>query len=107
MSEIIQAIREHPTLKPQIQAIVANNKVSNVRPGPGLGVSCAHTVAAAAKRALELEGDVIPASTGVIGWALPVDEMVSAAFFAAMSTSLIRQITVASTACSGQRASET
>ena len=37
--------------KPQIQAIVANNKVSNVRPGPGLGVSCAHAVADAAKKA--------------------------------------------------------
>ena len=65
--------------KPHIQAILANNKVSNVRPGPGLGVSCAHTVADAAKKALSLEGDVIPASTGVIGWALPVDEMVAAA----------------------------
>ena len=65
--------------KPHIQAILANNKVSNVRPGPGLGVSCAHTVADAAKEALSLEGDVIPASTGVIGWALPVDEMVAAA----------------------------
>lgn len=67
--------------RPRVQAILANNKVSNVRPGPGLGVSCSSTIGEAAKTALGLHADatVVPASTGVIGWALPVTEMVEAA----------------------------
>ena len=64
---------------PRLQAIVVNNKVSNVRPGPGLGEPCAEAVAAAVATALGLEGTVASASTGVIGWALPVPEMVAAA----------------------------
>jgi len=65
---------------PRVQAILVNNKISNVRPGPGLGEPCAAAVGAAAARALGLAdgASVVPASTGVIGWALPVDAMVAA-----------------------------
>ena len=67
--------------RPQVQCLLVNNKISNVRPGAGLGVSCASRVAEAASASLGLDGGgrVVPASTGVIGWSLPVEEMVEAA----------------------------
>jgi len=63
--------------EPEIGALVVNNKVSNVC-APG-GVEAAERVAAEAGRLLGLrERAVIPSSTGVIGWRLPVAEMVAA-----------------------------
>jgi glutamate N-acetyltransferase/amino-acid N-acetyltransferase len=62
---------------PTLGAIVVNNKVSNVC-APG-GVEAAEKVCAAAAAALGLAPEeVLPSSTGVIGWRLPVDAMVQA-----------------------------
>jgi glutamate N-acetyltransferase/amino-acid N-acetyltransferase len=62
---------------PALGAIVVNNKVSNVC-APG-GVEAAERVCAEAARHLGLApGEVLPSSTGVIGWRLPVDAMVEA-----------------------------
>ncbi|BDG01953.1 bifunctional glutamate N-acetyltransferase/amino-acid acetyltransferase ArgJ [Anaeromyxobacter oryzae] len=56
-------------------ALVVNNKVSNVC-APG-GVEASERVCAAAGRLLGLAPEqVLPCSTGVIGWRLPVDRMV-------------------------------
>jgi len=76
LGRALVALRE-----PRVQCVLTNNKVSNVRPGPGLGEACALEVTAAAAAALGLApgARVAPASTGVIGWALPVGEMVAAA----------------------------
>src|SRR5512138_1968464 len=58
-----------------LAAIVVNNKVSNVC-APG-GVEAAERVCGEVARALGAHpGEVLPASTGVIGWRLPVEEMV-------------------------------
>lgn len=60
-----------------IQAIVINNKVSNVCSG-GDGVANAELVCEAVANALKLEGgvdSVLPSSTGVIGWRLPAKEL--------------------------------
>jgi glutamate N-acetyltransferase/amino-acid N-acetyltransferase len=63
--------------EPSLGAIVVNNKVSNVC-APG-GVEAAERVAAAAAQLLGMRAEeVLPASTGVIGWQLPVDQMVAA-----------------------------
>jgi glutamate N-acetyltransferase/amino-acid N-acetyltransferase len=62
---------------PALGAIVVNNKVSNVC-APG-GVEAAERVCAEAARLLGLGPDeVLPSSTGVIGWRLPVDAMLQA-----------------------------
>jgi glutamate N-acetyltransferase / amino-acid N-acetyltransferase len=62
---------------PALGAIVVNNKVSNVC-APG-GVEAAERVCAEAARLLGLApGEVLPSSTGVIGWRLPVDAMLAA-----------------------------
>lgn len=63
-----------------LQAIVVNNKVSNVFPLDG-GVASSEAVCAAAATALGLPGgasSVLPCSTGVIGWRLPRDELAGA-----------------------------
>lgn len=61
-----------------VQAIVVNNKISNV--GVATGVQDAESICAAVGAALGIPSDaVLPASTGVIGWRLPVQNMVSAA----------------------------
>lgn len=60
-----------------LQAIVINNKVSNVCSATG-GVEDAEVVCAAVAKTLGLEGggaSVLPSSTGVIGWRLPRDEL--------------------------------
>jgi glutamate N-acetyltransferase/amino-acid N-acetyltransferase len=60
-----------------LQAIVINNKVSNVCPG-GDGVAAAESVCAAVAKGLNLPGGasaVLPSSTGVIGWRLPAKEL--------------------------------
>jgi glutamate N-acetyltransferase/amino-acid N-acetyltransferase len=63
--------------EPALGAIIVNNKVSNVC-APG-GVEAAEAVCDAAARALGLRRtEVLPASTGVIGWRLPTDAMVAA-----------------------------
>lgn len=61
----------------RLGAVVVNNKVSNVC-APG-GVEAAERVCAAAARALGIGAEeVLPASTGVIGWRLPDAAMVEA-----------------------------
>jgi len=60
-----------------IQAIVINNKISNVCSG-GNGVANAEYVCEALANALNLPGgaeSVLPSSTGVIGWRLPAKEL--------------------------------
>lgn len=60
-----------------IQAIVVNNKISNVCSG-GDGVADAEVVCQAVASALDLPGGsntVLPSSTGVIGWRIPVKEL--------------------------------
>jgi glutamate N-acetyltransferase/amino-acid N-acetyltransferase len=62
---------------PRLGAIVVNNKVSNVC-APG-GVAAAERVCAAAAASLGLApSEVLPCSTGVIGWRLPDAAMVEA-----------------------------
>jgi glutamate N-acetyltransferase/amino-acid N-acetyltransferase len=57
-------------------AIVVNNKISNVC-APG-GIEAAERVCAATARALGLRpAQVLPSSTGVIGWTLPVEAMLA------------------------------
>jgi glutamate N-acetyltransferase/amino-acid N-acetyltransferase len=58
-------------------AIIVNNKVSNVC-APG-GVEASERVCAETARLLKLSASqVLPSSTGVIGWGLPVDAMIVA-----------------------------
>ncbi len=62
---------------PALGALVVNNKVSNVC-APG-GVEDSERVCLEAARLLGLAPDqVLPSSTGVIGWRLPVDAMLQA-----------------------------
>ncbi len=62
---------------PSLGAVVVNNKISNVC-APG-GVDDAERVCAEAARLLGVRADeVVPSSTGVIGWRLPVDAMLAA-----------------------------
>lgn len=60
-----------------LQALVINNKVSNVCPG-GDGIAAAESVCDAVATNLNLSGganSVLPSSTGVIGWRLPAKEL--------------------------------
>lgn len=62
---------------PRLGAVIVNNKISNVA-APG-GVEAAEQVCAAVAGRLGLApGEVLPSSTGVIGWRLPVPEMLAA-----------------------------
>jgi len=62
---------------PRLGAVVVNNKISNVC-APG-GVEASEQVCAAAAKALGIDPtEVLPSSTGVIGWRIPVDAMVGA-----------------------------
>jgi glutamate N-acetyltransferase/amino-acid N-acetyltransferase len=62
---------------PGLAAVVVNNKVANVC-APG-GVAAAERVCAEAARLLGFApAEVLPSSTGVIGWALPADDIVRA-----------------------------
>lgn len=63
--------------EPAVQAIVVNNKISNVC-APG-GVEDSERLCAEVARLLNLPSKehVIPSSTGVIGWKLPVEDMVA------------------------------
>ncbi|MEI7551593.1 MAG: bifunctional ornithine acetyltransferase/N-acetylglutamate synthase [Verrucomicrobiota bacterium] len=63
--------------EPTLGAILVNNKVSNVCAPDG--VAAAEQICAATARLLGLEaGQVLPSSTGVIGWGLPVEAMLGA-----------------------------
>ncbi|HZZ84125.1 MAG TPA: bifunctional ornithine acetyltransferase/N-acetylglutamate synthase [Anaeromyxobacteraceae bacterium] len=63
--------------EPRLGALVVNNKVSNVC-APG-GEEAAERICAEAARLLGLApAEVLPSSTGVIGWRLPVEPMLSA-----------------------------
>jgi len=62
---------------PALGAVIVNNKVSNVC-APG-GVEASERICAETARQLGLAaGEILPSSTGVIGWGLPVDAMVAA-----------------------------
>lgn len=60
-----------------IAGVLINNKVSNVHPRGG-GIQDSRSLVEEAAKAMGLSSDakIIPASTGVIGWGLPVKEMV-------------------------------
>jgi glutamate N-acetyltransferase/amino-acid N-acetyltransferase len=63
--------------EPTLGAVIVNNKVSNVC-APG-GVEASERLCAAVAGGLGLSASqVLPCSTGVIGWRLPVDAMVEA-----------------------------
>ena len=63
--------------EPSLGAIVVNNKVSNVC-APG-GVATAERLCAGVASALGMVGgQILPSSTGVIGWRIPIEEMLAA-----------------------------
>ncbi len=63
--------------EPRLGALVVNNKVSNVG-APG-GVEAAERICAEVARRLGIApSEVLPSSTGVIGWRLPVEPMAGA-----------------------------
>ena len=63
--------------QPQLGAIIVNNKISNVC-APG-GVDTSERLCVATAQALGLAAtEVLPSSTGVIGWRLPADQMIAA-----------------------------
>lgn len=63
--------------EPTVGAVVVNNKISNVC-APG-GVAAAERVCAGVAAPLGITANqVIPSSTGVIGWQIPVDAMLAA-----------------------------
>ncbi len=63
--------------EPTLGAIIINNKISNVCAPQG--VSAAETICAATGEALGLAPTaVLPCSTGVIGWSLPLNAMLAA-----------------------------
>ncbi len=59
------------------RAVVINNKISNVCAPDG--EATAEKICAKVAELLDIQpGEVLPSSTGVIGWSLPVDEMLGA-----------------------------
>jgi len=63
--------------EPKLGAIIVNNKISNVC-APG-GIETSERLCAAAAEALGLAPtEVLPSSTGVIGWRLPADQIIAA-----------------------------
>jgi glutamate N-acetyltransferase/amino-acid N-acetyltransferase len=63
--------------QPALAAIIVNNKISNVC-APG-GVAAAERVCGETARLLGCrQSEVLPSSTGVIGWGLPVEAMIGA-----------------------------
>ena len=77
--------------EPSLGAIIINNKISNVC-APG-GVQTAERICAEAAHALKLApNQVLPSSTGVIGWSLPAEAIIGAlpkACAALTSTSIL------------------
>ena len=70
--------RERLRSSPALQAVVINNKISNVCAPGGVAASEALCAGAAAQLALASPSLVLPCSTGIIGWGLPVPDMVAA-----------------------------
>lgn len=69
-------IGRHRLHEPRLGAIFVNNKISNVC-APG-GDQAAERLCAAAAQALGfIPTEILPSSTGVIGWQLPVDAMLA------------------------------
>ena len=63
--------------EPTLGAVIVNNKVSNVC-APG-GVAASEKICARLANLLNLTpGQILPSSTGVIGWGLPVDAIIDA-----------------------------
>ena len=63
--------------EPALGAIIVNNKISNVCAPDGVAAS--ERVCAETARLLGLSAkQILPSSTGVIGWGLPVDAMIAA-----------------------------
>jgi glutamate N-acetyltransferase/amino-acid N-acetyltransferase len=63
--------------EPALGAVVVNNKISNV--GAPDGVAAAERVCAAVAQGLSIRpAEVLPSSTGVIGWRLPLEPMLAA-----------------------------
>jgi len=63
--------------EPALGAILVNNKISNVC-APG-GIEAAERICAETARLLGFKaGEILPSSTGVIGWGLPVEAMLQA-----------------------------
>eukprot|EP00930_Biecheleria_cincta_P050844 TRINITY_DN36013_c0_g1_i1.p1 TRINITY_DN36013_c0_g1~~TRINITY_DN36013_c0_g1_i1.p1 ORF type:complete len:571 (+),score=111.60 TRINITY_DN36013_c0_g1_i1:45-1715(+) len=66
----------------ELQAMVVNNKISNVSPpDEDGGLAASEAVCSEVAKQLNLPGgarSVMPSSTGVIGWRLPVKEMIAA-----------------------------
>lgn len=67
----------------ELQAIIINNKISNVCPGGGLGdggYQDSDSICEAVSKAIGLSSKqaVIPSSTGIIGWRLPVPSIIAA-----------------------------
>jgi glutamate N-acetyltransferase/amino-acid N-acetyltransferase len=63
--------------EPRLAAIIVNNKISNVC-APG-GVEASEQICAATAKLLRIGAtEVLPSSTGVIGWTLPVDAILGA-----------------------------
>jgi glutamate N-acetyltransferase / amino-acid N-acetyltransferase len=63
--------------EPTLGAVLVNNKISNV--GAPDGLATAERLCAAAAGALGMSANqVLPASTGIIGWQLPVEAMAAA-----------------------------
>jgi glutamate N-acetyltransferase/amino-acid N-acetyltransferase len=63
--------------EPTLGAVIVNNKVSNVC-APG-GVAASEKICARLANLLNLKpGQILPSSTGVIGWGLPVDAIMDA-----------------------------
>lgn len=70
--------------EPTLGAVIVNNKISNVC-APG-GVETAERICAGVAAALQLRPEqVLPSSTGVIGWSLPADAILGAVPAAAAS----------------------
>ena len=61
---------------PAIQGVLVNNKVANV--GAAGGLEASRRLADSVRKAMGDDAPYVPSSTGVIGWALPVDEMEAA-----------------------------
>lgn len=63
--------------EPSLGAIVVNNKISNVRAPDG--EATAERLCAGVARTLGMKpGQVLPSSTGVIGWRIPIEAMLAA-----------------------------
>jgi glutamate N-acetyltransferase/amino-acid N-acetyltransferase len=77
-------IGRHRLNEPTLGAIVVNNKTSNVRAPDG--VATAERFCAGVAGALGLSpSQILPSSTGVIGWRLPIEAMLAAVPAAASS----------------------